>query len=114
MNTKSHIIPIVSALVITVASVALIMAIFTNYSMTLFLFITTFLIGFLPPFIVGKQIKISLKECNQLSFMTLIIYLIVYLFFITEVLFWIVLTSPILVLNVWLSTPLAYKVIKSK
>ncbi len=79
-----------------------------DYGWTVFVFIPT-LIGYLPPFIIGRVRKISKKESVQISFLTFLIANICLLLFAIEGLICILMAVPILSLFVWLGSYAGYQ-----
>ena len=82
---------------------------FKEYGWTLFLVIP-FLIGFLPPFIMGRQNEISRNESFKLSFTTLGIVLLGLLVFAIEGMICIAMAFPLIGLLTWLGSYLGYKI----
>ncbi|WP_074406586.1 hypothetical protein [Aquimarina megaterium] len=82
--------------------------IFKDYGWTIFLVIP-FLIGFLPPYIVGRFKDISRNESYSLSLLTLGVAIIGLLIFAIEGLICIFMASPILGLLVWFGSYLGFK-----
>lgn len=82
--------------------------IFEDYGWTVFLFIP-FLIGFLPPYIIGTYITISKKENYLTSFLTFSIACLCLMMFAIEGLICIIMSIPIMLLPVWLGSYLGYK-----
>jgi hypothetical protein len=87
--------------------------VFNEYGWAVFLIIP-FLIGFLPPFIVGKYEGITKGESYRLSFITIGIAIIGLLVFAIEGLICIAMAFPILWVMVWLGSYLGYKSNKGK
>lgn len=86
---------------------------YREYGWTIFLMIP-FLIGFLPPFIVGRQIKTSIVESFKLSFLTLGIVLIGLLVFAIEGMICIAMALPIITALTCLGSYLGFLVNKKK
>jgi len=87
--------------------------IFKEYGWTVFIIIP-FIIGFLPPFIYGRQAEIKKKESYKLSFQTLGIALVLLLLFAIEGIICIAMTLPLTGLLVWIGSYLGYKVNSGK
>lgn len=87
--------------------------IFREYGWTVFIIIP-FIIGFLPPFIYGRQTEIKKKESYKLSFQTLGIALVLLLLFAIEGIICIAMTLPLTGLLVWIGSYLGYKVNSGK
>ncbi len=83
-------------------------ALFEVYGWTVFLIIP-FIIGFLPPFIYGKQTEIKKEVGYQLSFLTLGIVLVGLLVFALEGVICIAMSLPIVALLVWLGSYVGFK-----
>lgn len=107
---KKHIklISIILTLIVSAILGFISIEVFKDYGWTIFLVIP-FLIGFLPPFIVGKSKGITKRESYNLSFTTLGVTLIGLLIFAIEGLICIAMALPILGLLVWLGSYSAYK-----
>ena len=79
-----------------------------DYGWSVFLFIP-FIIGFLPPYISGKKIKITKKTAYKLSFIALGLACLALLVFAIEGVICLLMASPLLALAVWLGSYLGYK-----
>ena len=79
-----------------------------DYGWTVFLFIP-FVIGFLPPYISGRKVKITKKSAYKLSFIALGLASLALLVFAIEGLICLLMASPLLALAVWLGSYLGYK-----
>ncbi|MDA8934531.1 hypothetical protein N9H03_01370 [Flavobacteriales bacterium] len=79
-----------------------------DYGWTVFILIP-FLIGFIPPYVVGLREGISKKGSYALSFVTLGIACVCLLLFAIEGIICIAMASPILGLVTWLSSYLGYR-----
>ena len=79
-----------------------------DYGWTVFITVP-FLMGFIPPYIVGRTQEIRLKESYKMGFSTLGLVLLALLLFAIEGLICIAMASPILVAFVWLGAYIGYK-----
>mgnify|MGYP003869084919 CR=1 FL=1 len=68
-----------------------------------------FLLGFLPPYITGKKVKITKGMAYKLSFLALGLACIALLAFAIEGLICLLMASPLLGLAVWLGSYIGYK-----
>ena len=73
-----------------------------------------FLLGFLPPYIVGQQEELLKKDSYKLSFLTLGITLVALIIFGYEGLICIIMSLPICGLLTWLGAFFAYSTISHK
>lgn len=80
-----------------------------EYGWTVFVIIPI-LIGFLPPFIVGRLATIKKNEAYRLSFISLLLSIFAMLVFAIEGLICIFMASPILFVFVWLGSYLGFKI----
>lgn len=85
---------------------------FDEYGWTVFV-LTPVIIGFLPPFIIGRKSKLTLKSSYKFSFLTLGIVTLCLLFFAIEGLICIAMASPFAAILVWLGSYLGYLTTKS-
>lgn len=81
-----------------------------DYGWTVFVLIP-FLIGFLPPYVVGRRQEISKQDSYALSFGTLGLACLGSLVFAIEGMICILMASPILGLVTWLSSYLGYRAV---
>jgi hypothetical protein len=95
---------VIMALLIGSISVALL----GDYGWTVFI-IVPFLMGFVPPYIVGRKQKIGLRESYKLGFYTLGVVILALLCFALEGLICIAMASPILILFVSFGAYLGHK-----
>ena len=108
MNVNIKLISVLTALIVSAIIGATSIYIMEDYGWTVFIIIP-FLIGFIPPYIVGKNLEIKKKNGYALSFSTLGIALLALLIFALEGLICIVMASPILILLTWLGSYLGYQ-----
>ncbi|MEE9349621.1 MAG: hypothetical protein V3U80_06200 [Flavobacteriaceae bacterium] len=109
MKKNIKFISIILTLVISAILGYIEIGMFKEYGWTLFSVIP-FLIGFLPPFIVGRQNEISRNESFKLSFLTLGIVLLGLLVFAIEGMICIAMAFPLIGLLTWLGSYLGYKI----
>lgn len=79
-----------------------------DYGWSVFLFIP-FVIGFLPPYISGRKVKITKSTAYKLSFIALGLACLALLVFAIEGLICLLMASPLLALAVWFGSYLGYR-----
>lgn len=81
---------------------------FGDYGWTVFLFIPL-LLGFLPPFISGRKMKLTRTDAYNLSFVAFILASLALLVFAIEGLICLVMASPLLLIAGWVGSYLGFK-----
>lgn len=113
MNINHKILAIVSTILIVFIVGGLSIYGLGEYGLVVFLFVP-FLIGFLPPYIIGRQAPITKSEAYSLSFLTLGLSCLLMLVFAMEGMICIIMASPILALLTLLGAYTSYKITSSK
>lgn len=108
MQKNINLIAILSTIIIISILGYIEIEMFKEYGWTLFSVIP-FLIGFLPPFILGRQNHISRNKSFKLSFITLGFILIGLIVFAIEGLICIAMSLPLIGLLTWLGSYIGYK-----
>jgi hypothetical protein len=108
MKKNIKAVSIISTLVASFISGFIGIGLMGEYGWTIFFFIP-FLIGFLPPFIVSKQINITRNQSFQLSFLTLTLAVLGLLIFALEGLICIAMSLPILIAITLIGSYIGYK-----
>jgi hypothetical protein len=86
---------------------------FDQYGWTIFV-LTPVLLGFLPPFIIGRKKEITLKQAHGYSFLALAVVTALLLLLAIEGLICIIMAMPFAALLVWVGSVLGYLATKSK
>lgn len=108
-NYKSWIITLVIVQVLGYISINY----FGDYGWTVF-FLIPIILGFLPPFISGRKIKLSKTDAYNLSFVAFIFASLLLLIFAIEGLICLLMASPLLLLAGWIGSYFGYRLSGTK
>ena len=109
MKKNIKLISVFATLVASLLTTVISINVLGEYGWTVFVF-TPFLLGFLPPYIIGKTRNISRNESFSVSFITLLFSCLLLLIFAFEGLICIAMAFPILLLITWMGSYIGYRI----